>query len=81
MQAAADESDAECDSLRLAVLAALNIADELFRCREPANGARVSPTAGSSSGCWIERGSSARSSASARPRVRSWPLRPAAGSD
>jgi cell division protein ZapA len=31
---AASESTPSSDSLRLAVLAALNIADELFRCRE-----------------------------------------------
>ena len=36
---AAAESTPSSDSLRLAVLAALNIADELFRCRD-ANTAR-----------------------------------------
>jgi cell division protein ZapA len=36
---AAGESTPSADSLRLAVLAALNIADELFRCRD-ANNAR-----------------------------------------
>lgn len=36
---AAAESTPTGDSLRLAVLAALNIADELFRCREAARAA------------------------------------------
>ncbi|HYM22995.1 MAG TPA: cell division protein ZapA [Vicinamibacterales bacterium] len=36
---AASDSAAPTDSLRLAVLAALNVADELFRCRDTA-GAR-----------------------------------------
>ena len=40
MRAAADSSPAG-DSLRLAVLAALNIADELFRCQEAQQGRRV----------------------------------------
>ena len=31
---AAGESSPSCDAVRLAVLAALNIADELFRCQE-----------------------------------------------
>ena len=34
---AASESTPSSDSLRLAVLAALNIADELFRCRDATN--------------------------------------------
>ena len=34
MRAAADSTPTGGDSLRLAVLAALNIADELFRCRD-----------------------------------------------
>jgi cell division protein ZapA len=34
---AAGESTPSSDSLRLAVLAALNIADELFRCRDATN--------------------------------------------
>jgi cell division protein ZapA len=34
---AASESTPSGDSLRLAVLAALNIADELFRCRDATN--------------------------------------------
>jgi cell division protein ZapA len=38
---AAAESTPSGDSLRLAVLAALNIADELFRCQEAQKGGRV----------------------------------------
>ncbi len=34
MQAAADSAPNGGDALRVAVLAALNVADELFRCRE-----------------------------------------------
>ena len=37
MRAAADSTPTGADSLRLAVLAALNIADELFRCRDAAS--------------------------------------------
>ena len=40
MRAAAD-STPTVDSLRLAVLAALNIADELFRCQEAQKGGRA----------------------------------------
>ncbi|HEV3215485.1 MAG TPA: cell division protein ZapA [Vicinamibacterales bacterium] len=40
MRAAAD-STASGDSVRLAVLAALNIADELFRCQEQQKGGRA----------------------------------------
>ena len=40
MRAAADSTPSG-DSLRLAVLAALNIADELFRCQEAQKGGRV----------------------------------------
>ena len=55
MRAAADSTPTG-DSLRLAVLAALNIADELFRCRDANDAARrrSSPSApGSSSACSI----------------------------
>jgi cell division protein ZapA len=38
---AAAESTPSGDSLRLAVLAALNIADELFRCQEAQKGGRA----------------------------------------
>jgi len=38
---AAAESTPTGDSVRLAVLAALNIADELFRCQEAQKGGRV----------------------------------------
>jgi cell division protein ZapA len=40
MRAAADSSPSG-DQLRLAVIAALNIADELFRCQEAQKGGRV----------------------------------------
>jgi cell division protein ZapA len=40
MRAAADSAPSG-DSLRLAVLAALNIADELFRCQEAQKGGRA----------------------------------------
>ena len=55
MRAAADSTPTG-DSLRLAVLAALNIADELFRCRDsqPRRATASSPSAPrSSNGCSI----------------------------
>jgi len=54
MQAAADSTPTG-DALRLAVLAALNVADELFRCRaaDRARTGEIASAPASSNGCSI----------------------------